>query len=131
MTSTHKNDRRMAPEAKLQMTAMIDVVFLLLIFFISVVRPVDVLAYLDASRPKPGGGDMSLLKIDVYSNHYAINGKRVDLHQMENYLNKIANISKTQSIIITCSSDSPHSSLIKVLDICAKAGLERLSLMSR
>lgn len=49
----HKSNRRKTSEAKLEMSAMIDVVFLLLIFFVLTVKVEDTLASLNVSAPAP------------------------------------------------------------------------------
>ena len=111
---------------------MIDVVFLLLVFFLAVMRPVDVLAHLDVSREQPGGGEsISVLRIDVLPHGYTMNGRRVNTQTMDRMLGKLGKISQTQSVIITSDSNASHERLVTVLDVCAKAGLKNLSLMSR
>ncbi|MFC1498159.1 biopolymer transporter ExbD [Verrucomicrobiota bacterium] len=129
-----KKSQRSYIEAKLEMAAMIDVVFLLLIFFILALKPMDVLAHLDVSKGTPPPEtieDIPLLRIDVYPESYVINGKQLTLQQMDKALTKLAGISKTQSIVVTCSSSSSHSGLVKVLNICAKVDMNNISLMSR
>lgn len=63
-------------DSKVPMAAMIDVVFLLLVFFVLTVRPVDVLAHLDASQAGGGSGAPGL-KVDVLEDGYRVNGRPV------------------------------------------------------
>jgi hypothetical protein len=39
-------------------------------------------------------------------------------------------MSKKVSVVIQCTSDSPHNNLIKVLNACAKAELKNISVFS-
>ncbi|MFC1451806.1 ExbD/TolR family protein [Verrucomicrobiota bacterium] len=130
---THFRRRRaMCSDPKLAMSAMIDVVFLLLIFFVFMVKPTDILAHLDVARPRAGGGeDISMLHIDVLAGGFAVNGRPASPDYIDKILTRISGVSPTQSVIITCTSDSSHSGLVRVLDLCAKSGLENLSLCSR
>jgi biopolymer transport protein ExbD len=98
-----RRKRRWRSVPKLEMAAMIDVVFLLLVFFLVTVNPVDTLSHLDASRPRfEGEPDLSTLRIGVWQ----------------------------PGIVITCSGDSPHEGLVQALDLCAKNGLRKLSVAS-
>jgi len=129
----HNRKARRVEDSTLSMTAMIDMVFLLLVFFIMVAEPRDVNAKLPASRPGTDTEpiDFPLVRIDISTDGYMMNQKRVNLGQMDQFLVKLARISKDQSILVTSTMDADHSHLIKVLDLCSKAELENISLMSR
>lgn len=122
--------------AQLEMTPMIDVVFQLLIFFIVTLKQEDILSHLDVSRPapdpnaKPEEQIQDLLTILVYKDGFVLRGRRVTLKTLDDKLTRLASYSKSISVIINCTADSPHSYLIQVLDICAKAGLKNLSVFS-
>ena len=131
---SHFNRRRaMGSDPKLAMSAMIDVVFLLLIFFVFMVKPTDILAHLDVSRPgtTEDQGESGLLRIDVLARGFTVNGRPTSLDYMDRILTKISGVAPGQSVIITCTSDSSHSGLVNVLDLCSKSGMENLSLCSR
>jgi len=124
------------------MTPMIDVVFLLLIFFIATLKVEDILSHLDISRPAldtetpPEVEPKELLTIRVYNQRklggegFVLQGRRVSLKELDKHLTKIASYSTKVSVIIKCTADSPHSNLIKLLNICSKAGLKNLSVFS-
>lgn len=128
--------------AKLEMTPMIDVVFQLLIFFIVTLKQEDILAHLDVSRPaaeqqsKQEVDIPDLLTITVYDHRvqggqgFLLKGKRVSLQELDRQLTRLARYDKGVSVIIKCTADSPHSNLVRVLDVCAKAGLKNLSVFS-
>ena len=113
---------------------MIDVVFQLMIFFIVTLKQEDILAHLDVNRPqadkKQPAKDIPLLEVMVYKQGFVMNGMPMDKAQLETRLGKIASLSRTTSVIIKCTADSPHAFLMQLLDICAKAKLTNLSVFS-
>ena len=121
-------------DPKLDMTPMIDCVFQLLIFFIISLKPEDVIAHLDVNRPQAGGvaagPTIDLLQVGIYADGYTLNDRQVSYATLEGMLARLANISKTQTVIIKCALESPHKMLVEVLDLCSKLGLKNLSVMS-
>jgi biopolymer transport protein ExbD len=133
-----KRRRRIPQEAgELQMTAMIDVVFQLLIYFIVTIKPIDVIAHLDVFRPSPEKKQEQLetppkmIRIQVLPDGYfTINDRPVGMPEMDNLITKLASIDVNQTIMIMCSAQSRHEDLVRVLDLCAKSGLTSLSVVS-
>jgi biopolymer transport protein ExbD len=125
-----------AENGELNMTAMIDVVFQLLIFFIVTTKPEDVITNLDVFRPSPEQQKKeqlevpNLVKIQIFPDGFMINDKRVPLPDLESLVAKLASYSKEQTILIMCSSLSRHGDLVRVLDLCTKNGLKNLSVIS-
>ena len=124
------------PAADLPMTPMIDVVFQLLIYFLVTIKPVDVIAHLDVFRPSPEPSQEKpdtppkMIKIVVFTDGFVINEKPVELPELDRLLTKLAGIDTKQTILIMVTADSPHEKLIQVLDLCAKAKLVNLSVVS-
>jgi biopolymer transport protein ExbD len=122
-------------DATIEMSAMIDVVFLLLIFFIATINPTDVLAKLQVDRPAPPPdktvADPELMKIEILSDSYLLNRTRVSLERIEEVMIKIPKSARTQNVIIICHMDSSHSRLIRALDLCSKLEFKNLSLATR
>jgi biopolymer transport protein ExbD len=127
--------KKMVEECGLPMTPMIDVVFQLLIFFLFSIKPEDVISHLDVLRPTP---DMrtppsqvqDMITIAIFSDAIMLNNRRVSIETLDSTLVKLASYSTTQTILIKCAPDSPHEKLVKVLDLCSKAGLQNLSVFS-
>jgi len=121
---------------ELNLTAMIDVAFQLLSFFIITVRPVDVITQLDVFRPsadpikKDTQKPPPVIKIMIFPEGFSINDRPVELQDLDRLLTKLAGLDKTQTILIMCASQSPHGRLVDVLDLCAKSGLINLSVVS-
>ena len=130
-----KKDRAQAELCKLEMTPMIDVVFQLLIFFIVTLKQEDILSHLDVVRPaaesvKEQNPDENLLQVTVYDKGYVLQGRPIGVKDLEKQFGKIATYSKSASVIIKCTKDSPHGLLVQLLDVCAKHKMKNLSLFS-
>lgn len=134
-----KMRRSQRPEIKvddMQMTPMIDVVFQLLIYFLVTIKPEDVMAHLDVYRPQADQQQKAdrppnVIRIGVFHDGFTLNDRHVGRSALETMLNRLASYDPDQTILIMCSPDSPHEYLIEVLDLCSKAGLTNLSVMSR
>jgi len=122
--------------ADVPMTPMIDVVFQLLIYFLFTIKPIDVVAHLDVFRPaaeqRPDDAPPppKMLQIRVLPEGFVLNERFMDLKAMTSVLQKLAESSKTQTVLILCSRESAHEKLVQVLDRCAEAGLTNLSVVS-
>jgi len=136
MATKRKRKRATVDAGELQMTAMIDVVFQLLIYFIVTIKPVDVVAHLDVFRPSPEKKQEQLqtppkmIRIQIYPDGFTINDRAVGLKEMEVLLARLAGIDTKQTIMIMATALSRHEDLIRVLDLCAKSGLQNLSVVS-
>ena len=125
---------------ELNLTAMIDVAFQLLSFFLIAIKPVDVLANLEAFRPSPertssSAPSVPMIKIMVLSpdsgiSGYVVNDTSMTMSQVENRLRKYADTDPTQTVLIMCSQKSTHKQLIELLDRCAKYKMTNLSVVS-
>ena len=114
------------------LTPLIDVVFLLLIFFtVSSVFKKDELALmlsLPTAEQGEGEGGKSLEEnIELSKNEIAINGKKVDLEQLDA---RLASVAKKSMINLRVDGEVVYDRLIKVLDILQKYKLENLSLIT-
>jgi biopolymer transport protein ExbD len=119
---------------ELNLTAMIDVAFQLLAFFILTAHPVDVMANLVVARPMvdegPPKGDFNAIQVTVFPDGYTVGGATITLDALEGKLGRIAGLNKAQTILIQCTSESGHAQLVNILNVCAKLGLTNLSVVS-
>ncbi len=118
------------------MTPMIDIVFQLLIYFIVTIKPIDVFAHLDVMRPSPEKRQdkmeipPNLLRIGVYEKSFSLNDRIMQAEDLDKALTSLASNDTSMTVMILCSSYSRHAQLVKALDLCAKAGLTNLAVIS-
>lgn len=122
---------------ELNLTAMIDVAFQLLSFFIMTMKPTDVLAQLDISRPAPDKRaiqqpkPINVIWITILADgSFVLNELPIKKDKLELQLTQLGALDKTQTVIVACTPKSSHGKMVEVLDLCAKAGLESLSVVS-
>jgi biopolymer transport protein ExbD len=136
--------RRKIEEAQVPLSSMIDVVFLLLIYFIVTQKEIIEDTYLAADLPTPGGAKpdkpVTLFTIDVTLQHpensdldlqtYYVNGRRWKFDDLKEQLVRTGENDPEQTIIINCGPNAKHRKLIQLLDACAVAGLKKLNLVN-
>lgn len=127
---------------ELNLTAMIDVAFQLLAFFLLAIKPVDVFANLEAFRPSPqpivnpAPIPPTMLRISILpqnqgeSGVYLLNDIPLTTPQLDDRLRKYAATDPTQTVLIQCAKKSTHRQLVELLDTCAKYRLANLSVVS-
>ena len=126
-----KNESR---EAKVEMTPMIDVVFQLLIFFVVTLKQEDILSRFSAARPAHDSDIESpaidLIDITVHKGGFVFKQNPVTIDGLDRQMERYSRLSKTATVVIRCTKDSPQSNLIKVLDVCSKHQMKNLSIFS-
>ena len=131
-----KSRRSSVQAGELNLTAMIDVAFQMLAFFIITTKPMDVLANLSVSRPEPSvkkapSQNSTSFSIKIATDgSYSLNSQPYDKAQLESTLLQIGESDKTANVVIVCAGNSTHAKLCEVLDLCAKAQLSNISLLS-
>lgn len=113
-------------------TPLIDVVFILLIFFIvtSVFKKQELALVLDlpTSSAKEIKHEKKEVIIELTDEKLAIYGKETNLEDLDKNLSKIKD--KTQNIIFRIDKDVVYSKVVKVLDILQKNELFSISLLT-
>jgi biopolymer transport protein ExbD len=119
-------------QPQLEMTPMIDVVFQLLIFFIVTIKQEDIFSMLSASAPTGVMKEdrFNWLNIEINKTGFIIRGTPVSLTLLEKRLASLAEYDRNFSVVLRCTSDSPHKYLVQTLDICHKLDLTNLSIFS-
>ncbi|NLZ64081.1 MAG: biopolymer transporter ExbD [Lentisphaerae bacterium] len=115
------------------MSSMIDVVFLLLIYFIITQRDEISEAHLAINLPAPGSAKASenkpqLLEVEVFEKQYFLRGTSVSLETLESTLNSFRNPDLTVIIKVSINAKAPD--LVNVLDLCQGAGLTKLNVVT-
>lgn len=119
---------------ELNLTAMIDVAFQLLSFFVITLTPVSVLANMEVNRPaKKTTGEISksIVHVTVLPNgEFSFNYVKMGRENLDRALCDLGKRSSEYTILIECTQQSTHGRMVDVLDICEKAGLRNLSVVS-
>ena len=128
-------EKRESNEAKVEMTPMIDVVFQLLIFFVVTLKQEDILSRFSAARPSDAyidriEPDIYLIDITVHKGGFIFKQSPVTIEGLDKQIGRYSRLSKTATVVIRCTKDSPQSNLIKVLDVCSKHQMKNLSIFS-
>ena len=129
-------EKRESNEAKAEMTPMIDVVFQLLIFFVVTLKQEDILSRFSAARPARDADidriepDLNLIDITVHKGGFIFKQRPVTIEALDRQIERYSRMSKTASVVIRCTKDSPQSNLIQVMDVCSKHQMKNLSIFS-
>ena len=123
--------------AALDMTPMIDVVFQLIIFFVVTLKQEDILSHLDAMAPSASPAEkIEMVTIDIYNpktqggEGFLFNKSPVRYNQLDKEIGRAARNNKGSTVLLRCTKDSPHSLLVKALDLCNKYGMTNLAIFS-
>ena len=133
MTFRRRRKKKLSGLLELNMTAMCDVIFLLLIYLFFGVKPTIQLAHLDVTRPTTLQRPIlpvAMLEIIVTEDAYAVNGKRLQAAALKAALRQSAAIDDQQTVAIKTAWDASHGRLMTVLDSCSEAGLKNVSVLS-
>jgi len=133
--------KRKIEEANVPLSAMMDVVFLLLIYFIATQKPIIEDTLLGVNLPAPGSSKsdkpVQLFTIDVFKvngaegdNVYYLNGRPWYFSDLKETLIETAKTDPDITVIINCDPNARHKKLIRILDACNEAGLSKLNLLN-
>ena len=129
--------RRMVSEADVPLSSMIDVVFLLLIYFIVTQKPIMDNVFLQTDLPAPSKTPpenlVAPLAVDVRGadgDDYALMGRRMDRKALFAYLREVAGNEPEHPLVINCGPNAEHQKLIHLLDACAEMGLGNLNVVN-
>ncbi|GGX51769.1 ExbD/TolR family protein [Saccharospirillum salsuginis] len=125
-------------EVQVNLTPLIDVVFLLLIFFMvstTFTRETKLEIDLPESSSEAVLGDERPLEILVDANgNYAVNNTpllRNDSDSLKQALAEVAGQNRDQTVIITGDAQAPHQAMIFALDAVGQMGFTKVSYATR
>lgn len=118
----------------LALTSMLDVIFLLLCFFVTVSVysqweseiSIQLPSAETSEEPNRLPGEVIVNVTD--SGNVRLNGMSVDLGDLKDRLSKLSKIYPDQSVIIRADKSARYEHLVKVIDTCRKAGVWNFSL---
>jgi biopolymer transport protein ExbD len=126
--------RRHTSLAAISLTPLIDVVFLLLIFFLVASRISDEEPRLDLELPSvsealPAMFSPTELVVQINRDgHYYLDGNRVQIEQLEQSLRQAqANNPTTQAVIIRADRAADWEAVALALNLCKRVGIHQYS----
>ena len=119
--------------AQMQLAPMIDIVFLLLIFFIVTWQfsrsetdmRISVPASEEGAEPNRPIGE---IVVNVRKDgEVLIAGQSLDRQQLRKKLEAVARVHKNQPIRLRGDADATYQTIVQVIDVCRKAGIWNIS----
>lgn len=130
-------------EGEMPLSAMIDVVFQLLIYFVVTQKPIIENTLLSVDLPAPGGKPkdkpVQLFTIDVHKilpdpnedlNVYYVNQQKWNFDDLRAQLMKTGELDPKQTIIVNCGPNARHQKLVQLLDACSQANLTSINVVN-
>ena len=121
-----------AERCEVPIAAMIDIVFLLLVYFIVTSTEVIDEAFVQVNLPgpvtEPVSNPTDSMNIYVLEDHYEVMGQKYDLGEMDRYLGNISQILTDISVNIKVSKKAEHKKLVRLLDLLNKVKVTKFSL---
>ena len=127
-------DRRRAKAPAFALTSMLDVIFLLLCFFVTASVFSQWESEISISLPSASTSETpSRLPGEVILNvardgSVTVNAKKLTLNDLGERLRKVADFYPGQPVVIRADRETSYDSLVKVLDTCRTAGVWNFSL---
>ncbi len=132
---------RRRPEASIELTPLIDVVFLLLIFFMvstSFVREARIAVNLPEAAGDPldgeGEGDAALaLAIDA-AGRYAVNGRALadgEVATLIGAFESLAGPDGGSHLLIAADANATHRAVVRAMDAARRAGIASIDIATR
>lgn len=133
-----KFQRSIKEEVNVNLTPLIDVVFLLLIFFMVTTtfsRNTNILINLPEATGETTEQQPIEIEILIAQNGtYSINGRQLVNAQIETLMRTVAEVSggdTTIPLIITADANSTHQSVVTAMDAVAQLGFTSLNIATR
>ncbi len=130
--------RRARQEVDVNLTPLIDVVFLLLIFFmVSTTFTKESHLAIDLPEASPKAARVAETQIEVSvtrGGDYAINGVALinkELDTLRAAIEKVSAGDNTIPMIITADSATPHQSVVTAMDAAGQLGFSKLSITTK
>ena len=124
---TFKRPRRAGHAAVVELTPLIDVVFLLLIFFMAsttFLRESQIAIELPQAARAPASSAAHVeVRVDA-AGRYAINGRLLPDGELKTLLDALAaQATGGQAVVVAADARTPHQAVVRVLDAAGRSGL--------
>ncbi|WP_415894628.1 ExbD/TolR family protein [Neptuniibacter sp. PT34_22] len=133
-----KFPRQRVEEVNVNLTPLIDVVFLLLIFFM-VSTTFTKETHLDVDLPEASGEsvvkEIEVLEILITDEgHYSVNGKALVNTQaktLRRALQELAGDDREMPLVITADAKTPHQAVVTAMNVSGQLGFSKLSITTQ
>lgn len=130
--------RQRVEEVNVNLTPLIDVVFLLLIFFM-VSTTFTKETHLDVDLPEASGEsvvkEIEVLEILITDEgHYSVNGKALVNTQaktLRRALQELAGDDREMPLVITADAKTPHQAVVTAMNVSGQLGFSKLSITTQ
>ena len=118
------------------MASMIDVVFLLLIYFIVTFKEVIPEAHMAVNLPSPNPSQTKeeeppdLLDIEVHPNQYILRGQPQSLESIKKTLQYLGELDPDMTVMVKTNVAAYNRELVTLLDLCKGSGLTKLNVVT-
>lgn len=129
---------RLHIETEIPLASMIDIVFLLLIYFVLNQKPIidDTLLGVNIAPPQSASSPKQLpstffcveLNKGSEENNISLNGQECDFEQLRSVLKDAVQNDPQAVVMIKCDQQVKHAKLIRLLDLCKSTNISRISL---
>ena len=130
--------RQVTEEISVNLTPLIDVVFLLLIFFMvstTFTKETHLSLDLPEADGEPAPQPVKSIEVIIDSNgQYAVNGRSIVNNQIDTIIAALEEVSggnKELPLIITADASTPHQAVVTAMDAAGQAGFAALSLTTK
>lgn len=133
-----KFERQLKEEVSVNLTPLIDVVFLLLIFFMvttTFTRASNILINLPEANGEAANEVALRIEILIARNGtYAVNGRQLPDLQLATLMNAVSGLAAgdvTVPVTITADAQTTHQSVVTAMDAVSQLGFTRLNIATR
>jgi len=133
-----RKGRSSAEDTEINVTALIDVVLVLLIFFMvstTFIRESEINLTLPSASEEQPRREMKSIVVSVdRESNYSVNGERIqkpDIESIELALRKAGKGLDNPPVIISADANATHQSVINVLDAARRCGLMRVTFATK
>ena len=132
--------RKALAEASVELTPLIDVVLLLLIFFMvsaSFIRETQLGIELPAATGEPRAMDAATVEVAVHRDgSYRVNGKPIAGESLSGLRAALAEARDRSPpgevrLVVAADANSTHQAVVMALEAAGQAGLQRISMLTR
>lgn len=130
--------RRRTRDVSVDLTPLIDVVFLLLIFFMVSTTFIDegrLKLELPEAAGEPAAEPPETLEIVVSANgEYAVDGRSLAEADIETLMDALRDVSegdRSRPLVVTADAQAPHQAVVRAMDAAGRLGFAQLGIATR